>query len=101
MRSNAREQTTFTAASTSFSVTVLSTRATFSMWARFRRSNKISLEWRQVDRFGETVHSSSETTKRSDDPRVYRFFKRYLRLLRAVEPFVPRRIRRRHVHRPN
>jgi hypothetical protein len=38
---------------------------------------------------------------RSDDPRVYRFFKLCLLLLRAVEPFVPRRIRRRHVPRPN
>src|ERR1700730_7405713 len=101
MRSHAREQTTSTAASTSFSVTVLSTRATFSMCARFRHSNRINLEGRQVDRFKKTVHSSSEITKRSDNPRVYRFFKPYPRLLRVVEPCVPPRIRHRHVHRPN
>src|ERR1700730_16311697 len=101
MRLHAREQTSFTEASTSFSVTALSTRATFLMLAGFRHSNRINLEGRQVGRFKKTVHSSSETTKRYANPRVSRFVKPCPRLRRAVEPFVPPRIRRRPAPRPN
>src|SRR5258706_1644054 len=101
MRSHAREQTRFTEVYTSFSEIALSTRATFLIGARFRLSDRINLERRQVGRFKKTVRSSSETSKRSASPRVSRFFKRCPRFWLAVEPFVPFRILRRPARRRN
>src|ERR1700730_9800016 len=101
MRSHVREQTSFTEASTSFCVTALLTHATILMWARFRHSDRINLEGRQVGPFKETACSSSETTKRSANPRVFRFLTPCPRLRRAVEPFVPPRTLRRPAPRPN
>src|ERR1700730_5034691 len=101
MRSHAQGQTRSMEAYTSFSVTALSTRATFLMWARFRHSDGINLEWRQVDRFEETVRSSLEISKLSAKPKVSQFFKLCPRSRRAAEPCAPPRILRRPAPRPN